>query len=100
MPSSRSPILYYLAASVLATGAPAALYVAQQGRREAARRLQAMDHEAKKEALIQAKDLGVLRKEAIEAGADPEAVIAGYEALRDGQVTLEDVILKAKEIGG
>lgn len=98
--SSPSPLLYYLAAGVLAAGTPAAIYVAQQGRREAARRLQAKDFEVKKEALTQEKDLAVLREAAIDAGVDPDAVIAGYEALRDGQVTLEDVVIKAKEMGG
>ena len=41
---------------------------------------------------MQAKDLAVLRNEATEAGVDPDVVIAGYEALRDGQVSPDDVI--------
>lgn len=103
VPSSPSPLLYYAAASVLLLGAPAGgIYLAQQGRREAARRLNAKDTEIKKEALTQAKDLAVLRNEASEAGLDPDVVIAGYEALRDGQVSPDDVIdmVKRNEIGG
>ncbi len=45
-----------------------------------------------KEALARAKDLAVLRTEAIEAGVDPDVVIAGYEALRDGQVSPDGVV--------
>ncbi|QMW66579.1 hypothetical protein H4N58_00895 [Mumia sp. ZJ1417] len=93
MPSSCSPLLYYAAAGALLLGAPAGgFYLAQQGRREAARRLQVKDTEIMKEALARAKDLAVLRTEAIEAGVDPDVVIAGYEALRDGQVSPDGVV--------
>jgi len=103
VPSSPSPLLYYAAASVLLFGAPVGgIYLAQQGQREAARRLQAKDTEIKKEALTQAKELEALREEAIEAGVDPDVVIAGYEALRDGQVSPDDVVdmVKRNGIGG
>lgn len=103
VPSSPSPILYYAAASVLLFGAPAGgIYLAQQGRRESARRLQAKDTEIKKEALTQAKDLAILREEAMEAGVDPDVVIGGYEALRDGQVSPDDVVdmVMRNKIGG
>lgn len=100
MPYTPSPLLYYAAASVLVFGAPpAGIYLAQHGRREAARRLQRKDTEIKKEALTAERDLAELRKEAIEAGIDPDVVIAGYEALRDGQVSPEDAINKQNEIG-
>jgi hypothetical protein len=103
MPPSIHPVVYYAVAGVLIAGAPpAGIYLARQGQRESARRLQAKDFEIKNEALTAEKDLAELRKEAIQAGVDPDAVVAGYEALRDGQISPEDVLARIRrdEIGG
>ncbi len=76
--------------------------ISLSSRREAARRLQAKDDEIQREALTQAKDRAALRKEAIDAGVNPDVVFAGYEALRDGQVSPDQVIdmVNRNGIGG
>lgn len=76
--------------------------MARQGQREAAKRQQAKDLEIKREALLAEMNLADLRKNAIEMGVDPDIVVAGYEALRDGQVSPESVIdtMRQGEVGG
>jgi hypothetical protein len=67
-------------------------YLWQRGRQEAARQLQRQDAEAAKQALREAIDLVDLRRQAQEAGLDPDEVIAGYKTLRDSQVSPENVL--------
>lgn len=64
----------------------------KRGQQEAAKRLQHEDAEAAKQALRDAIDLADLRSEAKAAGLDPDEVVAGYEKLRDSQLSTEDVL--------
>jgi hypothetical protein len=66
----------------------------KRGQQEAAKRLQHEDAEAAKQALRDAIDLADLRSEAKAAGLDPDEVVAGYEKLRDSQLSAEDVLKK------
>lgn len=83
------PIYFlYAAGCALIGGGLAVLNDAQsRSAAEAARRRQALEAE-----LLRAEiDLEKLRAQAREAGLDPEKVIAGYEALRGGQISIDDV---------
>ncbi len=64
----------------------------KRGQQEAAKRLQHEDAKAAKQALRDAIDLADLRSEAKAAGLDPDEVVAGYERLRDSQLSTEDVL--------
>ncbi|OEU85678.1 hypothetical protein DB35_13145 [Streptomyces abyssalis] len=54
--------------------------------------MQQRDAEAAQQALRDAIDLADLRSKAREAGLDPDEVVAGYEKLRDSQVSPDDVL--------
>jgi hypothetical protein len=87
------PVLFYAAAGALAVGGVGGgLYLLQRGQQEAAKQLQRQDAEAAKQALREGIDLADLRRQAQEAGLDPDEVIAGYKALRDRQVSPEGVL--------
>lgn len=89
------PILFLAAAGALvAGGAGGGWYMWKRGQQEAAKRLQHEDAEAAKQALRDAIDLADLRSEAKAAGLDPDEVVAGYEKLRDSQLSAEDVLKK------
>ncbi|MFI7871914.1 hypothetical protein [Streptomyces salinarius] len=89
------PILFFAAAGALvAGGAGGGWYMWKRGQQEAAKRLQHEDAEAAKQALRDAIDLADLRSEAKAAGLDPDEVVAGYEKLRDSQLSAEDVLKK------
>lgn len=89
------PILFFAAAGALvAGGAGGGWYMWKRGQQEAAKRLQHEDAEAAKQALRDAVDLADLRSEAKAAGLDPDEVVAGYEKLRDSQLSAEDVLKK------
>lgn len=87
------PILYFAAAGALAVGGTAgASLLFQRGRQLAASRLRAQDI-AELQRLLRAEiDLAKLRAEATEQGVDPQLVEEGYTRLRDGSVTLDEVI--------
>ncbi|WP_244929264.1 hypothetical protein [Nocardioides sp. W7] len=91
MPNSSSPLLFFAAAGALIGGAIGATgggwYMWQRGQQEAAKRLRHEDAIAAKEALEDEIEVAELRKKAKAAGLDPDQVIAGYEQLRDKQVT-------------
>ncbi|GGX16991.1 MULTISPECIES: hypothetical protein [Streptomyces] len=87
------PILFFAAAGALvAGGTGGGWYMWKRGQQEAAKRLQHEDAEAAKQALRDAIDLADLRSEAKAAGLDPDEVVAGYEKLRDSQLSTEDVL--------
>ncbi|MFF5650384.1 hypothetical protein [Streptomyces collinus] len=89
------PILFFAAAGALvAGGTGGGWYMWKRGQQEAAKRLQHEDAEAAKQALRDAIDLADLRSEAKAAGLDPDEVVAGYEKLRDSQLSAEDVLKK------
>ncbi|MBK3569853.1 MULTISPECIES: hypothetical protein [unclassified Streptomyces] len=89
------PILFFAAAGALvAGGTGGGWYMWKRGQQEAAKRLQHEDAEAAKQALRDAIDLADLRSEAKAAGLDPDEVVAGYEKLRDSQLSTEDVLKK------
>ncbi|MFF8927484.1 hypothetical protein ACF1AO_09505 [Streptomyces longwoodensis] len=91
------PILFFAAAGALfaggiAGGAGGGWYLWRRGQQEAAKRLQHQDAEAAKQALRDALDLADLRRKAQEVGLNPDEVVAGYETLRDSQLSPEDVL--------
>ncbi|MEU1177571.1 hypothetical protein ABZ464_07965 [Streptomyces sp. NPDC005820] len=89
------PILFFAAAGALvAGGTGGGWYLWKRGQQEAAKRLQHEDAEAAKQALRDAIDLADLRSEAKAAGLDADEVVAGYEKLRDSQLSTEDVLDK------
>ncbi|MGW5472816.1 hypothetical protein [Streptomyces chartreusis] len=89
------PILFFAAAGALvAGGTGGGWYMWKRGQQEAAKRLQHEDAEAAKQALRDAIDVADLRSEAKAAGLDPDEVVAGYEKLRDSQLSTEDVLKK------
>ena len=89
----RSPLLFYAAAGAfIAGGIGGGSYIWQRGQQEAAKRLQHEDADAAKEALRDAIDLADLRRQAQAAGLDPDDVVAGYQGLRDSQVSPDDVL--------
>ncbi|MFG1812099.1 hypothetical protein [Streptomyces sp. NPDC049040] len=87
------PILFFAAAGALFGGATGGgWYLWRRGLQEAAKRLQHEDAEAAKQALTDAIDLADLRHKAQQAGLDPDEVVAGYEKLRDSQLSPDDVL--------
>lgn len=87
------PILFFAAAGALfGGGAGGGWYLWRRGQQEAAKRMQHQDVEAAKQALRDAIDLADLRSKAQAAGLDPDEVVAGYEKLRDSQLSPEDVL--------
>ncbi|MFE6767831.1 hypothetical protein ACFVFD_02515 [Streptomyces fimicarius] len=87
------PILFFAAAGALfAGGTGGSLYLWKRGCQEAARQLQRLDAKAARQALTDAVDLADLRKEARAAGLDPDEVVAGYEKMRDEQLSPQDVL--------
>ncbi|MFH8975746.1 hypothetical protein [Streptomyces sp. NPDC017890] len=87
------PILFFAAAGALFVGGTGGgWYMWKRGLQEAAKRLQRQDAEAVDQALTDAIDLAELRNKAQEAGLDPDEVVAGYERLRDSQLSPEDVL--------
>lgn len=96
MPNQSSPLLFFAAAGALIGGAIGATgggwYMWQRGQQEAAKRLRHEDAIAAKEALEDEIEIAVLRKKAQKAGLDPDQVIAGYQQLRDKQVTPGQVL--------
>ncbi|MFF9022429.1 hypothetical protein [Streptomyces eurythermus] len=86
------PILFFAAAGAfVVSGAGGGWYMWKRGLQEAAKRLQHQDAEAAKQALTEAIDLAELRSKAQEAGLNPDEVIAGYEKLRDSQLSVQEV---------
>lgn len=87
------PILFFAAAGALfGGGTGGGWYLWKRGQQEAAKRMQHQDAEAAKQALRDALDLADLRRQAQEAGLDPDEVVAGYERLRDSQLSPEEVL--------
>jgi glycine/D-amino acid oxidase-like deaminating enzyme len=58
--------------------------------------MQHQDAEAAKQALRDAIDLAELRSKAQEAGLNPDEVVAGYQSLRDSQLSPADVLKSLK----
>lgn len=85
-------VLLFAAAGALAgAGAGGAWYTGEVAKREAARRLSSRDRAAVADALREQLDVAELRSMASAAGMDPDQVMAGYEALRDGRITVDDI---------
>ncbi|MEV6000942.1 hypothetical protein AB0M25_16990 [Streptomyces griseomycini] len=97
------PILFFAAAGALFVGGTSGgWYLWRRGQQEAAKRMQHEDAEAAKQALRDAIDLAELRSKAQEAGLNPDEVVAGYQRLRDSQLSPADVLkgLKRAPITG
>lgn len=96
MANQSSPLLFFAAAGVLIGGAIGATggswYMWQRGQQEAAKKLRHEDAIAAKEALEEEIEIAALRKKAQTAGLDPDQVIAGYQRLREKQVTPSQVL--------
>jgi hypothetical protein len=91
------PILFFAAAGALfAGGTGGGWYLWKRGQQEAAKRLQRQDAEAAKQALSDAIDIAALRTQAEAAGLNPDEAIAGYEKLRDTQLSPEEVLERIK----
>ncbi|MEV6471665.1 hypothetical protein [Streptomyces sp. NPDC051657] len=91
------PILFFAAAGALfaggiASGVGGGWYLWRRGQQEAAKRLSHQDAEAAKQTLRDAIDMVDLRSKAQEAGLNPDEVVAGYETLRDSQLSPDDVL--------
>ncbi|MEU6957579.1 hypothetical protein [Streptomyces sp. NPDC045714] len=91
------PILFFAAAGALfgggiASGIGGGWYLWRRGQQEAAKRLLHQDAEAAKQMLRDAIDISDLRSKAQEAGLNPDEVVAGYETLRDSQLSPDDVL--------
>jgi hypothetical protein len=93
-------ILYFLAAGALGIGGPAgAAILFRRGQQEAALYARTKDAEAIARLLRSEIDLAALREEARVAGIDPDLVEQGYCDLRDGLVTIEQVVARLRELG-
>lgn len=87
------PIALFAAAGALAVGGTAgASLLYQRGRQLAASRSRAQDIIELQRLLRAEIDLAKLRAEAMEQGVDPKLVEQGYMSLRDGSVTMDQVI--------
>lgn len=84
--------LYFLAGSLLVGGPAAGKYVYDVARREAARDLLRRDRQALVDALHGEVDLANLRHQAAAAGLDPDVVVQGYTAVRDGRMDLDQLL--------
>lgn len=94
-----TPILLFAAAGAVGVGGAAgSLLLFMRGQQEAARRLKAADVDALSHYLDSEIQLQELRKKAEEAGLDPELVERGYHDLRDGTVTLQEVLDHLKKL--
>lgn len=88
-----APILFFAAAGALAgAGAGGSVYLWRRGSQEAAKLEQQRDIENIKELLQQHTDLATIRAEAEAAGVDVDAAIAGYEAVKNGYMDLEEAL--------
>lgn len=93
-------ILYFLAASALGVGGPmAAALLIRRGRQVAAAHLQARDHAAVTKLLQEEIDLASLREQARRAGVDPDVIEQGYRDMRDGIVTIDQVVAHLRTLG-
>lgn len=93
-------ILYFLAAAAAGFGGPAAAAVLfRRGQQEAASASQDRDTEVISRLLRSEIDLALLRDQARSAGVDPDLVEQGYRDLRDGLVTVEQVVARLRTIG-
>jgi len=84
-------LLFAAAGALVGAGTGGAWYVGEAAKREAARRLGSHDRAAVADALREELDVAELRSMARAAGVDPEQVVSGYEALRDGRLTLDEL---------
>lgn len=80
--------LFALAGAMLFGGVGVFSFAQQESARDEARRRQ--DFEA--DLLAGAIKLEDLRDEARRRGIDPDAVVSGYQALRDGLITIDDLL--------
>lgn len=89
------PLLYFAAAGLAAAGGPlAGVYFFRRGAQEAARREAKADAAAVRDLLEQALDVADLRHRAEEVGVDADAVVAGYKALKNGYLSVDEFVSK------
>lgn len=90
------PVIFlFMAAGALIAGGIETL---DQAKKAKARQEAKHRQEAEAEILRRAIDLEELRQAARDKGLDPDAVVAGYLALNNGELTVEQV-LRALELG-
>ena len=95
MPNPSSPLLFFAAGALIggeSVQRGGGWYLWQRGRQEAAKRLREGDAIAAREGLENGIEIAALPKRAKKAGLDPGQVIAGYQQLRDMQVTPGQVL--------
>ncbi|MFD1211105.1 hypothetical protein ACFQ36_03480 [Arthrobacter sp. GCM10027362] len=86
-------ILYYLAAGAIGVGGPAAaVLLFRLGQQEGAAHLRRRDAESLARLLRTETDLATRREQARAAGVDPDLVEQGYRDLRDGLVTINQLL--------
>lgn len=93
-------ILYFLAAGAAGAGGPAAAALLfRRGQQEAAVHTQARDAESVARLLRTHIDLATLREQAHAVGVDPDPVEQGYRDMRDGLVTIDQVVARLHTLG-
>lgn len=89
------PILLFAAAGALAGGGlGGSVYLWKKGAQIAADDERRKDIEHAKNLIHKQTELAEVRKAAEAAGVDPDAVLSGYEAIRDGYFSLPEVASK------
>ena len=87
------PILFFAAAGALAgTGLGGGVYLWRKGSQHAAHEEAETEIDQLSDLIRRGMDLAELREAAETAGVDVESVIAGYKGLRDGYLSLPDVV--------
>lgn len=93
-------ILYFLAAGAAGAGGPAAAALLfRRGQQEAAAHTQARDAKSVARLLRIHIDLATLREQAQAVGVDPDLVEQGYRDMRDGLVTINQVVARLRALG-
>lgn len=93
-------ILYFLAAGAAGVGgSAAATLLFRRGQQEAAAHTQARDADSVARLLRTHIDLATLREQARNAGVDPDLVEQGYRDMRDGLVTIDQVVARLRTLG-
>ena len=89
------PILFFAAAGALAgTGLGGGVYLWRKGSQHAAHQEAQTETEQLSDLIRREMDVAELREAAEAAGVDVESVIAGYRGLRDGYLSLPEVVEK------
>lgn len=93
-------ILYYLAAGATGVGGPAAAgLLLRRGHQEAAADTQARKAKSIDRLLQIEIDRAPLREQALAVGVDPDLVEQRYRNMRDGPVTIDQLLANLRRLG-